>query len=137
LVNAKLEQCSFCLLLVLPSAAFCSNDAFDAETGVDQTKPESVVNLTGNRTAVLLLSKAFLAAGLLLLGWGISSAGDSRISAMLGIAIVCGYVYQGPPFRYEGLSLLVKRRVGAGHVEKEEGVWSGTGSSVVALSFGI
>jgi hypothetical protein len=25
----------------------CSNDAFDASTGVDETKPESVVNLTG------------------------------------------------------------------------------------------
>jgi len=82
-----------------------SNDAFDAETGVDHTKPESVVNLTGNRTAVLVLSKAFLVCGLLLLGWGISSAGDSRIAAMLGVAIACGYVYQGPPFRfsYKGL----------------------------------
>jgi hypothetical protein len=26
---------------------FCSNDAYDAETGVDKDKKESVVNMTG------------------------------------------------------------------------------------------
>jgi len=41
-----------------------SNDAFDAAMGVDVAKPESVVNLTGNRTAVLWAANAFLAAGL-------------------------------------------------------------------------
>ena len=45
----------------------CSNDAFDAETGVDKSKAESVVNLTGNRKAVLAVANGFLLAGGLLL----------------------------------------------------------------------
>jgi hypothetical protein len=31
-----------------------SNDAFDAQTGVDNSKPESVVNLTGQATVARL-----------------------------------------------------------------------------------
>lgn len=82
-------------------APACSNDAFDASTGVDVHKAESVVNLTGNRTGVLLLSKLFLAAGLGLLSSSIAAATqtDGRVTAMLAAAIACGYVYQGPPFR--------------------------------------
>ncbi|GFR41612.1 hypothetical protein Agub_g2337 [Astrephomene gubernaculifera] len=87
-----------------------SNDAFDAQTGVDVTKPESVVNLLGGpsrRTAVLLLAKTFLAAGVALLGHLITSApgGDLRPMCLLAFSIACGYVYQGPPFRlsYKGL----------------------------------
>lgn len=41
----------------------CSNDAFDAETGADIKKAESVVNLTGNRAGVLALANAFLLGG--------------------------------------------------------------------------
>jgi 1,4-dihydroxy-2-naphthoate octaprenyltransferase len=77
----------------------CSNDAFDAATGVDTHKPESVVNLTGSRTGVLLLSTLFLTAGCGLLGASIHAVHDSRVAAMLSAAICCGYVYQGPPFR--------------------------------------
>lgn len=91
------------MTLVCPCV--CSNDAFDASTGVDVHKVESVVNLTGNRTAVLLVSKLFLLAGLGLLGTGIAAAADARVSAMLAAAIVCGYVYQGPPFRCECATL--------------------------------
>ncbi|WIA34374.1 hypothetical protein OEZ86_012710 [Tetradesmus obliquus] len=82
-----------------------SNDAFDAATGVDEHKHESVVNLTGNRNGVLLTAKLFLAAGLGLLAGNINTAHDPRVLYMLGAAIVCGYVYQGPPFRfsYKGL----------------------------------
>lgn len=84
----------------LPYLNNTSNDAFDATTGVDVHKAESVVNLTGgNRTLVLLLSKAFLVAGLGLLGCSIAAAADGRVSGMLAAAIACGYVYQGPPFR--------------------------------------
>lgn len=78
----------------------CSNDAFDAATGVDEHKHESVVNLTGNRNGVLLTAKLFLAAGLGLLAGNINTAHDPRVLYMLGAAIVCGYVYQGPPFRW-------------------------------------
>ena len=41
----------------------CSNDAFDAQMGVDGDKPESIVNLTGNRLGCLWVANAFLAAG--------------------------------------------------------------------------
>ena len=51
-----------------------SNDAYDATTGVDGDKPESVVNLTGNRGGVLALANAFLAAGGLLLWRAVSAA---------------------------------------------------------------
>ncbi|GIL80478.1 hypothetical protein Vretifemale_9679 [Volvox reticuliferus] len=88
-----------------------SNDAFDAHTGVDASKPESVVNLLGggpkNRRAVLLLAKSLLVAGVALLAHLISSApgGDLRPVGLLAFSIACGYIYQGPPFRlsYKGL----------------------------------
>ncbi len=51
-----------------------SNDAFDATTGVDGGKPESVVNLTGNRSGVLALANVFLAVGGLLLWRPVSTA---------------------------------------------------------------
>lgn len=52
-----------------------SNDGFDAATGVDKNKAESVVNLTGGKAGpVLLASLGFLAGGALLLHRGISNA---------------------------------------------------------------
>ncbi|GLI70846.1 hypothetical protein VaNZ11_015857 [Volvox africanus] len=88
-----------------------SNDAFDAHTGVDASKPESVVNLLGggpkNHRAVLLLANSLLAGGVALLAHLISSApgGDFRPAGLLAFSIACGYIYQGPPFRlsYKGL----------------------------------
>ncbi len=63
--------CCLPMLVFMPSR---SNDAFDATTGVDGDKPESVVNLTGNRAGVLALANAFLAAGGLLLWRSVSAA---------------------------------------------------------------
>ncbi|WIA35684.1 hypothetical protein OEZ86_004090 [Tetradesmus obliquus] len=82
-----------------------SNDAFDATTGADVHKPESVVNLTGNRIGVLLASKLFLAAGVCVLASNVDPAQNPRVMCMFGAAITCGYIYQGPPFRlsYQGL----------------------------------
>ena len=40
-----------------------SNDVFDSSTGVDKTKPESVVNLTGSRGRVLAVAVALLISG--------------------------------------------------------------------------
>lgn len=104
LLLLSMVDCALTLLCCLHVAVCCchacSNDAFDASTGVDQHKAESVVNLTGNRIGVLLLSKLFLLAGLGLLGSSIAAAADVRVSAMLAAAIACGYVYQGPPFRW-------------------------------------
>jgi len=41
----------------------CSNDAFDADMNIDGNKPESVVNLTGNRNGVLATAWACFAVG--------------------------------------------------------------------------
>ena len=41
----------------------CSNDAFDADMNTDGNKPESVVNLTGNRNGVLAAAFACFAVG--------------------------------------------------------------------------
>lgn len=83
-----------------------SNDAFDAATGVDATKAESVVALTGGRAApVHAAALACLAAGAALLAAGLSAAADATPARLLAAAIAAGYVYQGPPFRlsYKGL----------------------------------
>ena len=41
----------------------CSNDAFDADMNVDGNKPESVVNLTGNKNGVLAAAWVCFAIG--------------------------------------------------------------------------
>ena len=86
-----------------------SNDVFDADTTVDATKAESVVNLLGGKARaqrpLLWLSIAILLLGL----WGLvyaSPLGSQPTACfLLAAAIACGYVYQGPPFRlsYRGL----------------------------------
>lgn len=76
-----------------------SNDAYDGETGVDVTKKESVVNLTGKPKLVLGLSFLFLAGGLCLLASSLGRANCTMSALLLATAISCGYVYQGPPFR--------------------------------------
>ncbi|GBF97481.1 hypothetical protein Rsub_10404 [Raphidocelis subcapitata] len=74
-----------------------SNDAFDATTGVDKSKAESVVNLTGNRTAVLAAAKAFLAAGLWLLGAYVGAANDWRTRSAQLTALQLSYKGLGEP----------------------------------------
>lgn len=94
-----------------------SNDAWDAGTGVDVAKPESVVNLLGGRVLpVHAASLAALAAGVAWLGGALEGAGcaaawrtaasaaasgspDPRPAALLTAAVAAGYAYQGPPFR--------------------------------------
>eukprot|EP00899_Mesostigma_viride_P003271 jgi/Mesvir1/12945/Mv05960-RA.1 len=82
-----------------------SNDGHDADTSVDATKKESVVNLIRNQRLVLLVAYACLAAGLALIAMSGSVARDPRVLRYLLGAIACGYVYQCPPFRlsYQGL----------------------------------
>ncbi|OAE24856.1 hypothetical protein AXG93_4242s1280 [Marchantia polymorpha subsp. ruderalis] len=82
-----------------------SNDAYDAETGVDKYKKESVVNITGSQKGVLWAAFGCLFCGLAGLITGASQAGDMRVAFLLVLAIACGYVYQCPPFRlsYKGL----------------------------------
>lgn len=85
-----------------------SNDAWDAETAVDAAKAESAVRLAGgNARAVARLASACLAAGVLgfvslLLPLGAAAA---LPAAALAGALLCGVLYQAPPFRlsYRGL----------------------------------
>lgn len=88
-----------------------TNDVFDFDTGVDENKRESIVNLCGGtRTArhcILAVSCIFLAAGFVSL-WSLSHFAlgfDSTILFIMMIAVFAGYAYQGPPFRlsYVGL----------------------------------
>lgn len=82
-----------------------SNDAYDAETGVDKEKKESVVNMTGSREGVLASAYGCLLFGIMGLLRGGWQAQNMQIVALLAGAIACGYVYQCPPFRlsYQGL----------------------------------
>lgn len=86
-----------------------SNDVFDSETGVDENKAHSLVNLTGNKSLIFWLSNLFLAAGIL----GICAiAWWQRDLTVIGLILLCcalGYSYQGPPFRlgYKGLGEII------------------------------
>jgi 2-carboxy-1,4-naphthoquinone phytyltransferase len=82
-----------------------SNDVFDSETGIDENKHHSLVNLTGNKSLVFWLGNLCLALGLLgifTITWW------QQDPTVIGIILLCcglGYIYQGPPFRlgYQGL----------------------------------
>ncbi|KAF5204359.1 2-carboxy-1,4-naphthoquinone phytyltransferase protein [Thalictrum thalictroides] len=82
-----------------------SNDVYDFDTGADKNKRESVVNMVGSRTGTLLSAYALLVIGFMGLTWACSEAGNVRSILLLTCAIVCGYIYQCPPFRlsYQGL----------------------------------
>ena len=81
-----------------------SNDLFDSETGVDQFKFHSMVNLLGNKRVVRNLACISLLIGL---GLNIFLALKSNIQVFYLVLGCCclGYLYQGPPFRlgYKGL----------------------------------
>lgn len=82
-----------------------SNDVFDAATGVDKEKSESIVNLVGNWRKVFLVANVFLVAGAGLLFGIVSAVPNELATKALYAAICCGYVYQGPPFRWSYLGL--------------------------------
>lgn len=82
-----------------------ANDVFDSETGIDQNKAHSVVNLTQNKSLVFWLGNLFLAVGILeifLISWWQK---DLTVLGLILMACFLGYTYQGPPFRlgYHGL----------------------------------
>ncbi len=82
-----------------------SNDVFDSETGIDQNKHHSLVNLTGNKLLIFWLGNLCLSLGLL----GILAIAfwqqDLTVIAIILLCCGLGYMYQGPPFRlgYQGL----------------------------------
>ena len=86
-----------------------SNDVFDSETGVDENKAHSLVNLTGNKSLIFGLSNLFLAAGILGI---LAIAWWQQDITVIGLILLCcalGYSYQGPPFRlgYQGLGEII------------------------------
>ncbi|KAK1652423.1 hypothetical protein QYE76_070228 [Lolium multiflorum] len=82
-----------------------SNDVYDSDTGADKDKKESVVNILGSRTVTRNAANISLLLGLAGLFWAFAEAGDVRFIVLVISAILCGYVYQCPPFRlsYRGL----------------------------------
>lgn len=86
-----------------------SNDVFDSETGIDENKAHSLVNLTGNKPLIFWLSNFFLAVGILGI---LAIAWWQRDFTVIAIVLLCcalGYSYQGPPFRlgYQGLGEII------------------------------
>lgn len=82
-----------------------SNDVFDSETGIDQNKHHSLVNLTGNKPLIFWIGNLCLGLGLL---GTVAIAFWQQDLTVIGIILLCcglGYMYQGPPFRlgYQGL----------------------------------
>ena len=81
-----------------------TNDLFDAETGVDEFKFHSVVNLFSNKNILNIIAYLSLLVGLLLITI-ISLSTNINILFLIVGCCVLGYLYQGPPFRlgYFGL----------------------------------
>ncbi|MHC5674113.1 2-carboxy-1,4-naphthoquinone phytyltransferase [Nostoc sp.] len=82
-----------------------TNDVFDSETGIDQNKHHSLVNLTGNKPLIFWIGNLCLSLGLLGI---VAIAFWQQDLTVIGIILLCcglGYMYQGPPFRlgYQGL----------------------------------
>jgi len=65
---APLRTLGFCVASIAIIAWLnLSNDVFDSMTGVDKTKAESVVNLTGSKKRVFVAAHALLLGGAALL----------------------------------------------------------------------
>jgi 2-carboxy-1,4-naphthoquinone phytyltransferase len=82
-----------------------SNDVFDSETGIDENKHHSLVNLTRNKLLIFWIGNFCLSLGLLGI---VAIAFWQQDLTIIGIILLCcglGYMYQGPPFRlgYQGL----------------------------------
>ncbi|MEX0267831.1 2-carboxy-1,4-naphthoquinone phytyltransferase [Leptolyngbyaceae cyanobacterium UHCC 1019] len=82
-----------------------SNDVFDAETGVDVNKANSLVNLTGNKPLIFWISNGCLIVGLFGIGAIAFWQQDLTVIGLILLCCAIGYVYQGPPFRlsYHGM----------------------------------
>ena len=81
-----------------------TNDLFDSETGIDEFKFHSVVNLFKNKKVLNLIAYLSLFIGLILISIISLSTNINILFLILGCCFL-GYIYQGPPFRlgYYGL----------------------------------
>ncbi|MEM9244384.1 MAG: 2-carboxy-1,4-naphthoquinone phytyltransferase [Cyanobacteria bacterium P01_F01_bin.153] len=82
-----------------------TNDVFDADTGIDVHKAHSVVNLTGSKSKVFLVSNLFLLLGIGLISTISLLQKDATVLGIMLVACFLGYTYQGPPFRLGYLGL--------------------------------
>lgn len=82
-----------------------SNDVFDADTGVDVNKANSLVNLTGNKSLVFWIANACLVGGILGVVTISLQQQDFTVLGLVLLGCAIGYLYQGPPFRlsYQGV----------------------------------
>jgi 1,4-dihydroxy-2-naphthoate octaprenyltransferase len=101
--------------LFLSSAVFIlawlnlSNDVFDSETGIDVRKAESIVNITGKKSLIFIISNLILILGIiqiLAIAW---LQNDSTVLLIVLLCCALGYSYQGPPFRlgYQGMGEII------------------------------
>jgi len=81
-----------------------TNDLYDAETGIDEFKFHSIVNLIKNKKIISFIAYTSLAIGLLIISI-ISVSTSTNILFLVAASCLLGYLYQGPPFRfgYKGL----------------------------------
>ena len=81
-----------------------TNDLFDAETGIDEFKFHSIVNLIKNKRIISFIAHTSLVIGLLIISI-ISLSTSKNILILVSACCFLGYLYQGPPFRfgYQGL----------------------------------
>ena len=81
-----------------------TNDLFDSETGVDEFKFHSIVNIIRNKKIVSTTAYTSLLIGLLIISI-ISISTSINVMLLVGVCCLLGYLYQGPPFRlgYQGL----------------------------------
>lgn len=82
-----------------------SNDVFDATTGVDVNKRNSLVNMTGNSPLIFKIANGCLALGIAGIGAIALIQQDPMVLWLVLGCCALGYIYQGPPFRlsYKGL----------------------------------
>ncbi len=81
-----------------------TNDLFDSETGIDEFKLHSIVNLVKNKHIISVIAYFSLLFGLLII-FIISFSTNKYVLVLVIGCCILGYLYQGPPFRlgYMGL----------------------------------
>ncbi len=82
-----------------------SNDVFDAATGVDVNKRNSLVNMTQDGPLIFKIANLCLALGIGGIGLIAFLQKDPMVLYLVLGCCAIGYIYQGPPFRlsYKGL----------------------------------
>ncbi len=109
IIHGEIFLCFLISAILIIAWLNISNDVFDAETGIDANKAESLVNLTGNKSLLFWLSNIFLSCGI----FGILAIAylqqDWTVLKIVLLCCILGYTYQGPPFRlgYQGLGELI------------------------------